>query len=283
MQSQQIGGDENASTLQRYGQQLAEIHTNALPGVTRMEEGEERSSPAPAGDAEQHMTAREALMMSYNKLERSRERQRFENYLDEQDSEKLPNAFDLGWRKNLTHLLGDSPLLWFLPIITTQGDGWRWDPSPKWLAAREELRQKRELQWREQERREQNASWIPLNGHTNGALQETERHYLATSKGVTQVPPKGTRSSAKANKILGRSSDQYVDGDFEEPERPGSGMSMRTLRRKGSFDDRSDEDDEQYEHSDDQDKYHGSWIGQSGSASSRSPSRKKDGWSEEWD
>ncbi|KAL9116539.1 MAG: hypothetical protein Q9187_006937, partial [Circinaria calcarea] len=224
MQRQQYGvSDESRSTVQRYGQQLAEIHANAIPGITRIEEGEERASPT--GDLEQGMARRDAPHMSYSDVERSRERQRYEEYLDEQDSEKLPNAFDLGWRRNLSHLFGDTPLLWFFPICNTKGDGWRWEPSPKWLEAREEIRRQREEQWKEQEQREQEAEWgRRQNGYASPVRpgEDNDRHYLTTSAGVAAVSKTGTRTPGKADQILGRSPNQFVDGAFSVDDRPGS-------------------------------------------------------------
>ena len=117
----------NGVSTPSYGQQLAEIHANALPGITRPEEGD-TSSPAAA-----------SLRNNYADLELARERDRYQDYLDEQDSEKLPNAFNLGWRRNLIHVFGERRLLWFLPICNTTGDGWKWEASKKWIAARGEV------------------------------------------------------------------------------------------------------------------------------------------------
>lgn len=134
--------------LQGYGNQILDAHANAIPGVTRPEEGEERFSPAPysAGHPQnQNFTpAQQALSRSYAEMERQRERERYQEYLNEEDSEKMPSAFDLGWRRNLLHLFGDRPLLWPIPICTTTGDGWRWEPSTRFLEVRERLRLRRE-------------------------------------------------------------------------------------------------------------------------------------------
>ena len=139
--------------LQGYGNQILEAHANAIPGVTRAEEGEERLSPAPYGpgqgprlgtDSQSHLTpAQQALSRSYAEAERQRERERYQEYLNDEDSEKMPSAFDLGWRRNLLHLFGDRPHLWPVPICTTTGDGWRWEPSQRFLEAREQLRLRR--------------------------------------------------------------------------------------------------------------------------------------------
>ena len=255
MQRVQYGvHDHDRGVVQKYSQQLAEIHANALPGVTRLEEGEER--PSPIGDLEQGLTAQEALYTTYDGVERARERQRYEEYLDEQDSEKLPNAFDLGWKRNLLHLFGESPLLWLLPVCNTQGDGWHWEPSPKWLEARDEVRRRREALWMEQEERDTQVEW------DRGRAQVASRHprdgsgrqFLNTSTGVVAVPVAGSRSPRKADRVLGRTPNQYADGDLEESLRPGSGISMRTLRRTTSFDRVGDEVDH-YEVSSDEDDY----------------------------
>ncbi|KAI2789535.1 Palmitoyltransferase pfa3 [Penicillium oxalicum] len=142
-----------AHRLQDYGNQILDAHANAIPGVTRAEEGEERLSPAPYSrdegpnlDTAHHpMTpAQQALTRSYAEMERQRERNRYQEWVDDQDSEKMPRAFDHGWRRNLAHLFGDNPLLWPIPICTTTGDGWRWEPSQQFLEARERIRIARE-------------------------------------------------------------------------------------------------------------------------------------------
>lgn len=234
MRRKQFGANRHGG--QSYGQQLAEIHANALPGVTRDEEGEGLITPN--GDVEEALTAREFLQQNYNDMERSRERERYEDYLDEQDSEKLPNAFDLGWKRNLHNLLGDRA--WFLPICNTKGDGWHWEPSRKWIEAREEIRRQREEQWRA---REQRASTPGIAIYEEDDSQDpSERHYLTTTNGVAVVPAAGRRSPGKASQVLGRPADGYFDEDFPN-ERPSSRMSMKTLRRRESFGERTEEDE----------------------------------------
>lgn len=234
MRRKQFGANRHGG--QSYGQQLAEIHANALPGVTRDEEGEGLITPN--GDVEEALTAREFLQQNYNDMERSRERERYEDYLDEQDSEKLPNAFDLGWKRNLLNLLGDRA--WFLPICNTKGDGWHWEPSRKWIEAREEIRRQREEQWRA---REQRASTPGIAIYEEDDSQDpSERHYLTTTNGVAVVPAAGRRSPGKASQVLGRPADGYFDEDFSN-ERPSSRMSMKTLRRRESFGERTEEDE----------------------------------------
>ncbi len=290
-----------------YGQQLREIHANVLPGVTRPEEGEDSLSPN--DDLEHGLTAQEALIRDYNNLEQSRERERYEDYLDEQDSEKLPNAFDLGWRRNLKHLFGPTPALWFLPICNTSGDGWTWEPNPKWLHARDQIRHQREAQWRAQPQNEQDTQWgcAPTQPHPGQyrdrdylASQrwrpahdlddnDGQRHYLTTSAGVASVPASGRRSPGKADMILGRDSHSYADanGNSIDYLRAGassgsyvrgsaeSGLSMDTLRR------RSDDDDvDRYEVSSDEDD--GPPLDGNGQAAGRGENGPDDEW-REWD
>lgn len=166
---------------------------------------------------------------SYEEIERTRARDRYEEYLDEQDSEKLPSAFDLGWKRNLGHLFGPKPLLWFFPVCNTTGDGWIWEPSPKWLEARERISQEREAQ----KQREIAAGWGgPVSPAFPPPQQElgASRHYASS---------KPSRSSSKADRILGRDPGQFTD--FE----PNS-HSLRTLNSQGrdeEYDSSSDEDE----------------------------------------
>ena len=154
--------------VKRAGDQLLEFHANAVPGASRYEEGEEHTSPAPslrhppharfdmeapqqyhdhpaAYDHSDNTTpAVRALRRTYQQqsqssYEHDREADRYAEYLDDRESEKMPNAFDLGWRRNLLHLFGPNPWLWGLPICNTTGDGWHWDVSEKWVRAREEM------------------------------------------------------------------------------------------------------------------------------------------------
>jgi len=237
----------------KYGQQLLDIHSNALPGITRPEEGEEiRSMPqynensgmSTAGQEFQAGTRR----FTYDEMERYRARKRYEEYLDDEDSTKLPNAFDLGPRKNLLHLFGPSPWLWFLPFCNTTGDGWSWEPNPKWIAARERLAAERE----QQRQRERAAGWgpedTPVQTPTWPPPQQQPqsgagRHYLqpqntATSPGVTTP---GRRTPSKADRVLGRDPNMYTD-DLLSPNTDA--VSMQKLSPAGRTMDEDDEDED---------------------------------------
>jgi palmitoyltransferase len=158
---------------------------------------------------------------SYDAMERQRARQRYEEYLDEQDSQKLPSAFDLGWKRNFRHLFGPKKLLWFFPVCNTTGDGWSWEPSRKWLAARERIASERQAQ----RQREHAAGW----GHESSPQSRQEgaaRHYVAYP----------SRSTSKADRILGRSPNEYSDSTSE--------VSMENLRpRDDDYDLSSDEEE----------------------------------------
>lgn len=179
-----------------YGQQLLDIHTNALPGVTRPEEGEQHISQA---------MRNAPVRQTYEEMERARARERYDDYLDEQDSKRMPNAFDLGWRRNLTHLFGPKRLLWPLPISSTTGNGWTWEPSPKWLEAQETIRREREAQ----AQRERDAGWgAPHTGYDGfhdapiSRPHGADRHYV-------------NARLSKADRILGRDPSQFADAPEE--------------------------------------------------------------------
>ena len=216
---------KNEIVGQSYGQQLVEIHANALPGIMRPEEGEEILEDADSGE-NHYSKASESLRKNYAEMERSRERDRYEDYLDEQDSEKLPSAFDLGWRRNLRHLFGEKALFWFLPICNTTGDGWRWEPSPKWVEARDSVRKEREAQWRE------NLALADDEGYASRGRwpqrADSERHYIS---------PDGSPSSRMSLQTLRRRSSFDESGDCEEEYDFYAHDEQRQLRRSSSLSD----------------------------------------------
>ncbi|EGS17296.1 palmitoyltransferase-like protein [Thermochaetoides thermophila DSM 1495] len=198
-------GNANAVPPPSYGQQLLEIHRNALPGITRPEEGEElRPDPSPRGVGFNSMPYADVTRgpqyqagtcrYTPDEMERQRARQRYLDYLDEQDSSKLPNAFDLGVKKNLLHLMGPNPWLWMLPICNTTGDGWTWEPNPRWLEARERIARER----MEQIERERRAGW---------GYDEEE----AVGGYGTPQPREGGKTPTKADRVLGRDPNLYAD------------------------------------------------------------------------
>ena len=192
---------------QNYGQQLVEIHANAVPGATRDEEGEVRipGNQIPPND---QVSASDALRKNYADMERLRERDRYEDYLDQNESEKLPRAFDLGWRRNLWHLFGEQRLFWFLPVCNTTGDGWHWEVSNGWLEARERQTREREAQARAGYRYEDDEDAEAYSHRGRWPTRTAERRF---------VSPDGS---------------------------PSSRMSMQTLRRRSSFEDNDEDESE---------------------------------------
>lgn len=253
------------------GDQLVEIHANALPGVTRPEEGEDyRRAGSPA---------QRSLQRNWADLEAARERERYDEYLDELDSEKLPNAFDLGWRRNLRHVMGENPWLWALPICNTTGDGWRWDASPRWVEARERIAEERFTQIQRQKDRERAAGWgVPDSPPQRSSSPPTytstyykarpmepapppprpsnrNSRFLTTSNGVATVPREGRRSPGKADAILGRAPGLYSD----DPGMHGGGVPMQYMpsrggRARASYDDLDDFDDDDDDDDDDEEE-----------------------------
>ncbi|BDD55266.1 palmitoyltransferase for Vac8p [Monascus purpureus] len=232
-QNGQSLGDTFGQRLQDYGNQILEAHANAIPGVTRAEEGEERASPTPEprpvplpsddADLAHHNTnnftpAQQSLFRSYADFERRREQDRYQDYLDEKDSDKMPCAFDLGWRRNLIHLFGDRPLLWFIPVHTTSGDGWHWEPSKKFLEAREQLRVERE---RELARERQ-------------YYQDLYRRNMNNSRAWLGDAAPRTPSLGIPNRH-----------SFNDSERPGTGVSMKTLAPMSPRSSREDTESEE--------------------------------------
>lgn len=154
-------------SLQRAGGQILEFHANAVPGALRYEEGEEHTSPTPSirhnfstpptsdpqyrdfPNNHDDSPAQRALRKNYTSYESDRERERYEEYMEDKETSKMPNAFDLGWRKNLMHVFGPNPWLWLVPICNTTGDGWKWEVSQKWILASEEAARRKEQRLRQ--------------------------------------------------------------------------------------------------------------------------------------
>ncbi|KAI7563420.1 hypothetical protein KC343_g2269 [Hortaea werneckii] len=177
-----LGGGDSQTTHRPLTDQLKEIHANALPGVLRLEEGETSSgttsrslTPHPpyhhqSPSSSSSSPAQTSLHHTYASLEARREHDRYNAYLDELDSEKLPNAFDNGWRRNLLHIFGPEPWLWGLPVCNTSGDGWSWEISARWEEARGEVAREREARRREEEFWGQDG-----NGPFAGTLEQQRR------------------------------------------------------------------------------------------------------------
>lgn len=231
-----------AERLQRAGEQILEFHANAVPGASRYEEGEEHTSPVPSlynsqaySTQPQHPNnytdrsnqnsandtpALRALRRTYSSIEAERERERYDEYLDDKESAKLPSAFDLGWRRNLKHLFGPNPFLWALPVCNTTGDGWSWEVSHKWAAAQEELSRNKERRLNEaaNQRNAGYAADVNLRGGGGSGYQAYERDREHDSDDENHL--------YHHQQIHGYSNND--DEDFY----PHSAMSMRTLPQR---------------------------------------------------
>ncbi|KAL1895836.1 palmitoyltransferase for Vac8p [Sporothrix stenoceras] len=230
--------------------------------------------------------------LTYDELERYRAQKRHDAYMDEQDSAKMPHAFDLGTRRNLLHMFGPSPWLWPLPVPTTTGDGWTWEPSPKWVAARERIQRDRDAQ----RARERAAGWGMDDGddasssrappivvtHATPPRYNPQQRFqnqraappnlnLHPSSSSSRSQPSRYRRSplspSKADRILGRDPNQgYTDatGNTNDNTNPNA-VSMQRLNRSGrklpdddidlfeDDDDDVEEDEEEEENDDDLD------------------------------
>jgi palmitoyltransferase ZDHHC2/15/20 len=131
--------------LREMGTTLTEIHANALPGVLRAEEGEEED--VEMGGRAHESPAASSLRRYLHETGIETEERQYSQYLDDRDNEQLPNAFDLGWKRNIVSVLGPNPWTWFLPVCNSQGDGWNWEKSEKWMRARDEMRWQREREY----------------------------------------------------------------------------------------------------------------------------------------
>jgi len=272
--------DSQANPRLSISDQIRETHANILPGITRPEEGEAPSqspprSPRPGqgsmGNGYSHPTSQ-----SYEWRERQQNQDRYDSYFDERDNEALPNAFDLGWKRNLAHVFGPVPVCWFIPICNTTGDGWSWEPSPKWIAARERIKREREREEQIQKQRERAAGWgldspteaefrRPTRGPSGwypglhnqpvsyqSRLPEWQQYPLRhgeqvrhlTTPNSTMRAGKGQRSPSKADQILGRERGMYADDDV-----PLQPISRRKFDQYNYI---SEDEDDDYEVSSDE-------------------------------
>ncbi|RMY78324.1 hypothetical protein D0862_13397 [Hortaea werneckii] len=188
-----LGGGDSQNAHRPLTDHLKEIHANALPGVLRPEEGETSSgttsrslTPNPYPPHHQSSSpAQTSLHNTFATLEAQREHDRYNAYLDELDSEKLPNAFDNGWRRNLSHIFGPEPLLWGLPVCNTSGDGWSWEISGRWEEARGEVAREREARRREEE------VWGETGSGVFGGTLEQQRRLQMDGRGGEGGRPAG--------------------------------------------------------------------------------------------
>jgi palmitoyltransferase ZDHHC2/15/20 len=241
--------------LQRVGDAVLEFHANAVPGATRLEEGEERQpSPSlapglshPQPKPETMTPAQSSLARTYASHEADRERARYEDYLSEQESSKLPHAFNLGWRRNLLHLFGPKWHLWGLPVTNTTGDGWSWEVSQKWIRAVEEQAERRERD-RTVQRVQSGSAWRVGDGYDGANDSGNVRHPHSPAGGNSSNSRPGglaamsMQTLKRPGRAFGRTKqrrelDHGENGDVDSFEVSGSddsASSSETGRRPGS-------------------------------------------------
>ncbi|KAL7269390.1 palmitoyltransferase for Vac8p [Rhizina undulata] len=147
-----------------------------------------------AGDAEE----REAAFNRYN------------SYIIEQNTKKLPHAFNLGRARNFASVFGGSDQWWKwgLPIWSGVGDGWNWDTSQEWREAVDALRVERERMRREQGERERAAGW----GYNAQEEDNWNRSMaMGTERGLVASAGGKKFKQSKAERILGRLPGSYSD------------------------------------------------------------------------
>lgn len=300
--------EELMDRVRRAGDQILEFHANAVPGASRYEEGEERLSPTPTvtggqqpyndtgplyhdhpppTNADQDTPATRALRGAYqqsrprgppgrfnyrlgvHEYETSREQERYNEYLDDKEDEKLPNAFDLGWRRNLQAVFGETWWAWGLPIMNSPGDGWRWEVSESWSQRKAESGRKRAERARQQQQQQQRSfgsdgAYDGLYGRQSNAAQDFPSNgryqpapadaYSRSATSLTTLTPQGHVPEPARGRAWGGRFRKDIDASGEDGEQAEFEVSG------GS----ADEDD-----------------GDGRAPPSRS--RKQDTWDREWD
>ncbi|EPS44756.1 hypothetical protein H072_1279 [Dactylellina haptotyla CBS 200.50] len=237
-----------------------------------------------------------------------RERDRYNEFLVEVTSSQMPNAFDLGWKKNFMHVFGPQALLWFLPVRNSIGDGWDWETSQKWKDAQRDMQERRRRENAAEQERMRRAGWggddieeaaVPGNGHAGSGANGAYPAW--TRQAATGQPSPADMGSSKAARILGAREEEFSHGLGGSRYSPKVALAnkevttrMQDLKKKKrvvmSRDELSDEDSDNYDTSSDEAEFdakrkNGESSKSNGSKVStvNSLNRKEvDNWSEGW-
>ncbi|KAJ6260502.1 hypothetical protein Dda_4728 [Drechslerella dactyloides] len=217
-----------------------------------------------------------------------RERERYNEYMIEETAREMPNAFDLGWKRNFVHVFGTVPLLWFVPVRNSVGDGWTWETSDVWKHAQREMQERRRREQAAEQERMRRAGWggddvgepVTANGHANVPPSATSPGYATwTRQAMTGLPSPGevnaataaaaataaTAGQSKAARILGAREEEFSHGLGGSRYSPKVAMAnrevtlrMNDLRKKNkrvvmSRDELSDEDEDDERETDEYD------------------------------
>ncbi|KAK6360641.1 palmitoyltransferase for Vac8p [Orbilia blumenaviensis] len=240
-----------------------------------------------------------------------RERERYNEYLIEETSREMPNAFDLGWKTNFVQVFGTQPVLWFVPVRNSVGDGWVWETSQRWKDAQRELQDRKRREAAADQERMRRAGWggdeieESNSGTANGYAGSGATPW--TRQAITGLPSPGEMlGSSKAARILGAREEEFSHGLGGSRYSPNTAlnskemnMRMQDLKKKSkkvvmSRDELSDEDDEDIDYDTTSEGEAGFGVngkrknGESsksagGVSSANSLNRKEvDNWSEGW-
>lgn len=233
-----------------------------------------------------------------------RERERYNEYLIEETSREMPNAFDLGWKSNFIQVFGTQPILWFVPVRNSLGDGWVWETSQRWKDAQREMQERRRREAAAEQERMRRAGWggdeiEETAACTNGYAGSGATPW--TRQAVTGLPSPGEMlGSSKVARILGAREEEFshgLGGSRYSPkvamQNKEMNMRMQDLKKKKrqimSRDELSEEDTDDYDTSSDEAEF--DTKKKNGESSKSAPkvstanslNRKEvDTWSEGW-
>ncbi|KAK6527991.1 palmitoyltransferase for Vac8p [Arthrobotrys megalospora] len=233
-----------------------------------------------------------------------RERERYNEYLIEETSKEMPNAFDLGWKSNFVQVFGTQPALWFVPVRNSLGDGWVWETNQRWKDAQREIQERRRREAAAEQERMRRAGWggdeieetaAGNNGYAGSGATPWTR------QAVTGLPSPGEMlGSSKAARILGAREEEFshgLGGSRYSPkvamQNKEMNMRMQDLKKNKrqvmSRDELSEEDTDDYDTSSDEAEF--DTRKKNGESSKSAPkvstanslNRKEvDTWSEGW-
>lgn len=168
--------------------------------------------------------------------ERQHEINRYNNYILEESSKKLPHAFNLGRARNFAAVFGSREdwMKWPFPMHSGVSDGWNWETSPEWRDAVEVVKLERDRRLQDQSERERAAGW----GYD--VAEERSWNNNPNPEGLVKYAGGSKGSLSKAEVMLGKAP-KYRDID-SVPLR-----NLKPNRPTGLHDDISSDEEEEGE------------------------------------